>query len=115
MSALAFRDGHGLEQEDLLPLDDPGSDNNNWQDNIDPPPSLVSGNVPSLPHHNLKSSSSSSLATPLSLSQPSGLPWNAISNLTYDELLLNNLFTRYVSLVNILLNKDNKPLPHQHE
>ena len=94
MSALAFRDGHGLEQEDLLLLDDPGGDDDDWQDDIDPPPSLVSGNVPPLPHRNLKSSSSLSLATPSSLSQPSGLLWNAITNLTYDELLLNNVFTR---------------------
>ena len=45
-----------LEQEDLVP-DDAGEDNE-WQDK-DPPPSLVSGNVPSHSYGIFKGSSSS--------------------------------------------------------
>lgn len=92
-----------LEQEDLVP-DDPGEDDE-WQDE-DPPPSLVSGNVPSRSYGIFKGSSSSSLATPSSrLSHPSGLPRDTIANLTFDELLLNSTFARYVSLVDILVDK----------
>ena len=92
-----------LEQEDLVP-DDPGEDNK-WQDE-DPPPSLISGNVPSCSYGIFKGSSSLSLAMPSScLSHPSGLLQDTIANLTSDKLLLNSMFTRYVSLVNILVNK----------
>ena len=92
-----------LEQEDLVP-DNPGEDDE-WQDK-DPPPSLVSGNVPSHSYSIFKGSSSLYLTTPSScLSHPSGLPQDTITNLTFDELLCNSMFTRYVSLVNILVNK----------
>ena len=39
------------------------------------------------------------------LSHPSGLLWDTIANLTFDKLLLNSTFARYVSLVDILVDK----------
>jgi hypothetical protein len=103
--------------EDLLPEDE----DDDWYMDEHASPSHVSGNTPSFvsghsaPHGIFKSPSSRSLSTPATslVSQPSGLPQHVIAGLTHDELRLNAEFTKYVNLVDILLNMREKPPLHR--
>ena len=52
--------------------------------------------------------SSWSPATPSALSQPLGLPLDAIAKLTHDELQCNPEFMKHVNLVDILLTREMK-------
>ncbi|KAF8266666.1 hypothetical protein EI94DRAFT_1802865 [Lactarius quietus] len=88
------------------------ADNDDDDDDVYPSPSQVSGKCPSRPSSMSAPSSNWTVATPSSLSQPSGLPAVAIAGLTHDELCLNVEFLKYINLVDVLLKMWEQPPAH---